>query len=79
MAEEIREEVKVMALFGRSMRPVRFKWRGRVYHVREITHRWASREGGADTVHFSVTDGSTLFELSYNRSTLRWSLEEVEA
>ncbi|MFQ5329416.1 MAG: hypothetical protein ACE5D4_05430 [Thermodesulfobacteriota bacterium] len=62
-----------------GVRPVKFRWRGRLYPVDEITYTWRTREGNADIVHFSVTDGATLYELAYNLSTMGWSLEQVEA
>ncbi len=76
---EIRDNIKVMAVFDRGIRPVKFRWNDRVYPVEEITYTWKTRLGSAVIVHFSVTDGSSLFELSYNTSTMRWALEEVEA
>ncbi len=78
MTTEIGEPVKVMAVFDGTIRPVKFRWRERVHVVREITHTWNTKEGSAAMIHFSVTDGATLFELKYNSSTLRWSLERVE-
>ena len=78
MSTGIGEPVKVMAIFDRTLRPVKFRWRDRVHVVKEITHTWNTKEGGEARIHFSVTDGATLFELTYNRSTLKWSLERVE-
>lgn len=78
MATEIRESIKVMAIFDSEVRPVKFKWKGRVYLVKEVTYKWASREGSASIQHFSVTDGASLYELAYNQSTMKWSLESSE-
>ncbi|MBI5644247.1 MAG: hypothetical protein HY954_12325 [Deltaproteobacteria bacterium] len=78
MATEIREFIKVVAVFEEGIRPVKFKWKGRVYPIKEITCRWASKEGSATIMHFSVTDGAALFEITYNQASLRWTLEEVE-
>lgn len=79
MPSEIREFIKVMAVFDNGVKPVKFRWRDRVYPVKEITYTWKSTEGSASVVHFSVTDGGTLFELSYNQATMKWSLERVES
>jgi hypothetical protein len=85
MTTEIKESIKVMAIFdsGNSgdsdVKPVRFKWRGTVYPIKEITYRWHSSLGAAPLIHFSVSDGATLFEITYNKSTLGWSIENVEA
>ena len=66
-----------MAVFDKGLKPAKFKWRGRVYGIKDITYTWASRDGSAKILHFSVSDGSSLYELAYNQSTLKWSLEEV--
>lgn len=78
MSTEIGEPVKVMAVFDTSVKPVKFKWKGKIYPVKEITYTWTSKEGASETVHFSVTDGASLFELAYNPGTMRWTLEGVE-
>ncbi len=79
MTTRIGEAVKVIAVFDHGVRPVRFKWNGRVYPIKEITYRWRSREGSAAIIHFSVSDGAGLYELSYNQDTMKWSIEGVEA
>ncbi len=73
----IREPIEVIALFDTALRPLRFRWKGRVYRVQEITFSWTTREGLAVILHFSAYDGATLFELSYNKATLKWTLEGV--
>ncbi len=78
MSERIGEAVNVVAVFDPVLRPAKFKWKGRVYPVKEVTYTWTSREGGALFTHFSVTDGASLYELAYSHSTMKWSLEEVE-
>ncbi|MEK6590564.1 MAG: hypothetical protein AABZ11_07785 [Nitrospinota bacterium] len=83
MATEIKEPIKVMAIFDKDGRhgvmPVKFKWNNRVYPVKEITYTWRTKEGNASVLHFSVTDGASLYELTYNQSTMKWSLEQVES
>ncbi|OGQ51850.1 MAG: hypothetical protein A3J24_03830 [Deltaproteobacteria bacterium RIFCSPLOWO2_02_FULL_53_8] len=78
MPTEIRESIKVMAVFDRDIRPVKFKWHGRVYPVKEITHRWSSRSGSVRSLHFAVSDGATLFDIAYNTVSMRWTLEGVD-
>ncbi|TAN60897.1 hypothetical protein EPN18_07725 [bacterium] len=82
MPTEIKESIKVMAVFDAGaapVKPVKFKWRGRVYPIKEITCTWRTKDGIADVVHFAVTDGATLYEISYNQLTMRWTLEEAGA
>ncbi len=78
MPTHIDEQIKVMAIFEGTVTPVKFKWKGQVYPVKEVTYTWKTKLGDADLMHFSVTDGATLFELSYNQATMKWRLEEVE-
>ncbi len=79
MATEIKERVDVVAVFSGGVEPIRFKWKGRVYPVSEITYRWKTTRGATTIMHFSVTDGGTLFELAFDTEFMRWSLERVEA
>ncbi len=74
MSVDINEAIKVMAVFDGNVRPVKFKWKGRVYPVKEITHSWRSRDGGRAFVHFSVSDGQSLYELVYDTAELKWML-----
>lgn len=78
MAESIKEDIKVIAVFDKGVKPVKFRWRGRLFQITEVTHTWSSREGSSPILHFSVTDGASLFELAYNRSSMRWSIEASE-
>lgn len=78
MAESIREGIKVIAVFDRGVTPVKFRWRGRLYAIKEVTHSWSTKEGASSILHFSVTDGATLFELAYDRASLVWSIEACE-
>lgn len=78
MGERIGEIINVVAVFDPGLRPARFRWKDRVYPVKEITYTWTSKRGGAGVTHFSVSDGASLYELAYNHSTMRWSIEEVE-
>lgn len=78
MTTDIKETVTVVAVFDKGMRPAKFKWNGRVYSVKEVTYEWKSAQGRAQVHHYSVTDGASLYELSYNPSTFVWTLEGVE-
>lgn len=77
----IQDTISVVALFGLpyKLKPIRFKWSERTFEVREVTYSWKTREGQVDIYHFSVTDGKSLYELSFNTSSLVWKLERVEA
>jgi hypothetical protein len=61
------------------IKPVKFIWGKRPFEIREVTYRWKSDEGRSVIYHFSVTDGRTLYEISFNSNTLLWRLEALEA
>jgi hypothetical protein len=78
------EPVRVAVIFDKGaggiegLRPVKFSWHLRDISIKEITYSWETREGAAMIAHFSVTDGASLYELAYNRSTMQWTLENIE-
>ena len=78
---QINEFIAVLALFDPSckVRPLRFRWSGRVVKVEEVTYMWKSREDRNDIYHFSLTGGGGLYELSYNTGSLLWRIEHLEA
>jgi hypothetical protein len=73
------ETISVIASFGPAyrIRPVRFRWKGRLVEVRDVTYRWQTREGANTLYRFAVTDGGSLFELSFNTASLAWKLEGI--
>lgn len=79
--ESIGEPISVIASFNPSfkIRPMTFLWGKRSLKIKEITYHWKSREGASAIYHFSVTDGRTLYEISFNSCTLLWRLEALEA
>jgi hypothetical protein len=75
----IGERVEVAVVFKDGPRPIKFKWKGRVYPVKEVTHAWRTGGNGRpETMHSAVTDGATLFELAFDRGGMKWTLESVE-
>jgi len=76
---QIRENIRVAVIFGpgSSIRPVWFDWRRRKHTVREVTYSWQERHGEATLVHFAVSDGANIFELTYNATGRTWSLAAV--
>jgi len=74
------EKISVIVSFGPRyrIRPVRFKWSGRTFEVKEITYMWKTNEGQNLIHHFSVTDGKSMYELTFDATSLTWKLEGVE-
>lgn len=76
---EIDEPVAVVATFYQGrIRPERFRWNGRLIQVKRVTYHWIERDGLREVHSFSVTDGKTLYNLSYETDTLCWRLQAVE-
>ena len=66
-------------VFDRGVvRPVWFAWQQRTYRVQDVTMRWEVRQGRDVMLHLSVTDGTNLYELTFNQRTLTWRLVAVE-
>ncbi len=77
--EEIGDKVEVVGWFkAGKLVPLRFKWKGRTYKVREITGDWKSELGETQFHHFAVqSDTPDIYELSYNERSYIWKLETV--
>jgi hypothetical protein len=78
---DVGETIDVVASFGLPyrIRPVRFIWNQRLFEVKEVTYSWQTKEGQTRIYHFSISDGRTLYELSFDTVSLLWSLEKLEA
>lgn len=76
----IGEQIRVIAAFrgDSKLKPLRFKWSNRQIQVKDVTYEWTTSIGRSRLLHFSVTDGNTLYELSFNTDSINWILEGVE-
>jgi hypothetical protein len=76
MFESLSDPVDVLTAFmdGR-VRPLRFRWQGRVIRVRTVTGEWRRREGQTVLQHFAVeAAGGDTFELCYDPRGPVWIL-----
>jgi hypothetical protein len=80
------ENVKVYAMYNETgdrkfphdkLRPVMFIWRNREYRVQDVTYVWREIQGQAEVYHFTVSDGASVFELSYNAKALDLTITGV--
>lgn len=78
---KIGDTISVVASFGLpyKIQPLRFRWSGRLFEVKDITYSWQTKEGHRMIHHFSISDGKTLYELSFDATSLLWRLERLEA
>ena len=77
----INDDITVLVAFGMPFRvkPLSFTWSGRTIEITEVTYTWKTKEGQKDLHHFSVTDGNTLYELTFDAISLLWKIESLEA
>ena len=75
------ETICVIASFGLpyKIRPLKFKWSGKLFEVREVTYLWKAKEGEKEIYHFSVSDGRSLYELTFDTRSLLWRIENLES
>ena len=76
MFETLLDPIDVLtAHVGGRVRPLRFRWRGRVHRVGKVTGQWSRREGGVRVLFYAVEsrDGSS-FELCYDPRRDGWNL-----
>lgn len=74
------EKIKVGAVFdGNLLKPKWFIYGGMRREVKEINYNWKSKKGETVLSYFSVSDGTATYLLSFNHTTLKWTLERVYA
>lgn len=77
--EEVNEPVEVISYYdGQKMRPIRFRWKGRVYKIAHVNGVWDDIKGTSREYHFHVSaHNSGSFELIYNNSGFAWKLGRI--
>lgn len=77
--EDINEKIEVIAVFqAGKLRPLRFRWNGRVYKIQRVNGSWKSEQGAAYFHHYSVmSEGPDVYEISYNPQRFTWALDRV--
>ena len=79
MFESLNDPVDVLTAFvDGSMRPIRFRWQGRVVRVRKVTGQWARREGQAQLRYFAVQGAKDdSYELCFDARGPSWVLSRA--
>ena len=76
MFETLQQPVDVLTVYldGR-VRPLRFRWRGKVIRVKRVTGEWTRREGSHRMTYYSVEgNGAETYELCYDPRGPSWVL-----
>ena len=81
MLESLNDPVDVLTAFtGGGFEPLRFRWRGRVIRIKQVTGRWSRREGQSLLRFFAVEgQAEDTYELCYDPRGPRWMLNRVWA
>jgi hypothetical protein len=77
--EDLFEPIDVITFFrSGKLIPLKFRWNGRVYKVKQVNGSWKENQGYGRQYHFSVqADGSDCFELLFDSSDFSWQLARV--
>ena len=78
--EDLHEPIDVLTAFENgAVRPVKFRWNGRVVPVERVAYQWITRDGAHPVRHFAVlAPGGTAYEIALHTHTLRWTLLSVQ-
>jgi len=74
--ESLNDPVDVLSVFaGGKVRPLRFRWQGRVVRVRTVSGEWTRREGQTVLRYFAVEGASSgTYELCLDPRGPSWTL-----
>jgi hypothetical protein len=77
--EDIFEPIEVISLFkDGKIKPLRFKWNGRVYKINRLNGHWISPQGYTKQYHFSLmADTYDYFEIMFDTSNFEWQIARV--
>lgn len=77
--EDIFEPIEVISYFkDGQLRPLRFRWNGRVYKIQQVNGHWVSHRGYNKQHHFSIiSDSQDYFELQFDSTDFDWQVARV--
>jgi len=78
MTETLDDPIEVGVIFTeRGVRPTWFSWQGRRRPIAQVTYAWKERDGNLVRRYFTVSDGTSVYELCFDPVGLRWRLTKV--
>lgn len=79
MTFETNEQIQVLAEFKNgNLKPRKFRWKNRVYKVKQICGAYRHREGAFMTYNYSVTaENGNVYEITFNFKDTNWYLRKV--
>ncbi|MDP3724228.1 MAG: hypothetical protein Q8R11_01185 [bacterium] len=78
MDTAIDERIDVGVVFTKSkLIPKFFCWRGRAFHIQEVTLTHKVRQGNVPWYFFSVVSRGSLYRLGFDSVSFSWILDRV--
>jgi hypothetical protein len=79
MYHELNDPIDVLVLFENgSLKPQRFRWKGHVHRVAQVTGRWKTEKGAYQVRHFALMDEeANFFQLAYDEHSGHWRITRV--
>jgi hypothetical protein len=78
MLEKIDEPVSVTVSFaGRQVRPLAFRWHGRLYQDLSVNLVHQERDGSDRVFYFNLSDANNYFRLAFFTRDLTWRILEL--
>lgn len=78
MYQTISETISVAgAYIPGGFKPAKFRWKNRLYPIKEICSQHDFKDGNVKKRRFSVLSGSTVYLLEFNRDQESWQLVEI--
>lgn len=71
------EPISVGVVFDREIKPVWFKWAGRLHRIDKITYRWKDKIGDQIRYYFSVDIESVIYQIYFSDRELIWRMDKV--
>ena len=82
MARQVANEpisvILVRSAENNTVRPYKFKWRGRNYRITYVARHILEYQGDKLFHVFSVTDGHAVFRLKLDAQALSWTLAAMD-
>jgi hypothetical protein len=77
--QDIYESIEVISLFKEGkIKPLRFKWNGRVYRINRLNGHWVNPKGYDKQYYFSlIADNSDYFEIMFDTSSFEWQIARI--
>jgi len=75
---ELNARIDVLAWFKHAkIYPRLIVWNNKAYKVKSVTYYWQERRGQEVLNCFTVDTGATLYQISFNNTSLVWRIDKI--